>query len=122
MAREGDGIPGRLARAGVTDREAEILWAVADRLRNREIAARLHLSVRTVESHIAALLRKLDAADRAALVETGVGLRRAARSGTGVPAPLTSLIGRDRETAELVALREAHRLVTLMRPAGREKP
>jgi len=102
----------------VTDREAEILWAVADRLRNREIAARLHLSVRTVESHIAALLRKLDAADRAALVETGVGLRRAARSGTGVPAPLTSLIGRERETAELVALLEANRLVTLMGPAG----
>jgi predicted ATPase/DNA-binding CsgD family transcriptional regulator len=118
MAHEGDGIPDQLARAGVTDREAEILWAVAERLRNREIAARLHLSVRTVESHIAALLRKLDATDRAALVETGVTLRRMARSGPAVPAPLTSLIGRERETAELTALLGAHRLVTLIGPAG----
>jgi DNA-binding CsgD family transcriptional regulator len=108
MAREGDGIPDRLARAGVTDQEAEILWAVAERLRNREIAARLHLSVRTVESHIAALLRKLDATDRAALVETGVTLRRTARTGAAVPTPLTSLIGREDETTELIALLEAH--------------
>src|SRR5215475_3060172 len=118
MTREGDGIPDRLARAGVTDREAEILWAVAERLRNREIAARLHLSVRTVESHIAALLRKLGATDRAALVEMGVTLRRTARIGTAVPTPLTSLIGREDETAELIALLEAHRLVTLIGPAG----
>ena len=45
----------RLAGLGVTEREAEVLAAVAERLRNREIAGRLHVSVRTVESHIAAL-------------------------------------------------------------------
>src|SRR6266487_3183888 len=104
MTRDGDGMADRLARAGVTDREAEVLWAVAERLRNREIAERLHLSVRTVESHIAALLRKLGAADRAALAETGVELRRTASTGTALPAPLTSLIGRESETAELLAL------------------
>ncbi len=49
----------RLDRAGVTEREAEVLFALAERLRNREIAGRLHVSVRTVESHVAALLRKL---------------------------------------------------------------
>ncbi len=92
MTRDGDGMADRLARAGVTDREAEVLWAVAERLRNREIAERLHLSVRTVESHIAALLRKLGATDRAALAETGVKLRRTAPVGT-IPAALTSLIG-----------------------------
>src|SRR6266542_4772193 len=117
MTRDGDGMADRLARAGVTDREAEVLWAVAERLRNREIAERLHLSVRTVESHIAALLRKLGATDRAALAETGVKLRRTAPVGT-VPAALTSLIGRESETAELIALLEAHRLVTLVGPAG----
>ncbi len=117
MTRDGDGMADRLARAGVTDREAEVLWAVAERLRNREIAERLHLSVRTVESHIAALLRKLGATDRAALAETGVKLRRTAPVGT-IPAALTSLIGRESETAELIALLEAHRLVTLVGPAG----
>src|SRR6266536_2236441 len=101
MTRDGDGMADRLARAGVTDREAEVLWAVAERLRNREIAERLHLSVRTVESHIAALLRKLGADDRAALAELGVQLRREARSEPGLPVPLTSLVGRDSETSEL---------------------
>jgi predicted ATPase/DNA-binding CsgD family transcriptional regulator len=110
----------RLARAGVTPREAEVLGAVAERLRNREIAARLHLSVRTVESHIAALLHKLGANDRAALVELGAQLRRTAvaRSDTALPEPLTSLIGRDSDTSELAALVDTHRLVTLIGPGG----
>lgn len=108
----------RLARSGVTEREAEVLSAVADRLRNREIADRLHVSVRTVESHIAALLRKLDVTDRAALAEIGAELRRTARTEAALPAPLTSLVGRTNETNELTALIDAHRLVTLVGPAG----
>jgi len=118
MTGGGGGMSDRLARAGVTDREAEVLWAVAQRLRNREIAERFHLSVRTVESHIAALLRKFGAPDRAALVETVVELGRTARTDDALPAPLTNLVGRESETAELVALLEAHRLVTLIGPAG----
>jgi DNA-binding CsgD family transcriptional regulator len=108
----------RLARAGVTEREAEVLTAVAERLRNREIADRLHLSVRTVESHIAALLRKLGATDRAALAEMGVQARRTARADAALPAPLTSLVGRENETSELAALVDSHRLVTLIGPGG----
>ena len=108
----------RLARAGVTEREAEVLSALAGRLRNREIADRLHVSVRTVESQVAALLRKLGVTDRAALAEIGVQLRRAARTGTALPAPLTSLVGRESEMSELTALVDAHRLVTLTGPAG----
>jgi len=118
VTRDGGGLPDRLARAGVTDREAEVLWAVADRLRNREIAERLFLSVRTVESHIAALLRKLGATNRAELIDTGLTLRRSAGASVGLPTPLTSLIGRESETAELSALLEDHRLVTLVGPAG----
>jgi predicted ATPase/DNA-binding CsgD family transcriptional regulator len=113
-----DVMPERLARAGVTEREAEVLSAVAERLRNREIAGRLHVSVRTVESHIAALLRKLDVTDRAALAEIGVELRRTAPAYTALPAPLTSLVGRESETSQLMALIDAHRLVTLIGPAG----
>src|SRR5262245_18690174 len=63
MRQHGDGIAEHLLRAGVTEREAEVLWSVAERLRNREIADRLHVSVRTVEGHIAALLRKLGLSD-----------------------------------------------------------
>jgi predicted ATPase/DNA-binding CsgD family transcriptional regulator len=116
-AHEGDKA-WQLARAGLTDREAEVLAAVAERLRNREIAARLHVSVRTVESHIAALRRKLGGIDRAGLAEIGVQLRRTARTGANLPSPLTSLIGRDSQTDELVALLRTHRLVTLTGPAG----
>ncbi len=71
----------RLARAGVTEREAEVLSALAGRLRNREIADRLHVSVRTVESHVAALLRKLGVTDRVELAEIGVQVGRVARTG-----------------------------------------
>ncbi|WP_379624410.1 helix-turn-helix transcriptional regulator [Pseudonocardia sp. GCM10023141] len=58
----------RLRRLGVTAREAEVLELVGERAGNREIAARLHLSARTVEKHVANLLRKTGATDRAALV------------------------------------------------------
>ena len=118
MTGREDVLAERLARAGVTEREAEVLSAVAERLRNREIAGRFHISVRTVESHIAALLRKLGATDRAALAEMGVELRRTVPTGTTLPAPLTSLVGRESETSQLMALVDAHRLVTLIGPAG----
>ena len=45
-------------------REAEVLAAVSEHLTNAEIAARLFISVRTVESHVSSLLRKLEVADR----------------------------------------------------------
>jgi DNA-binding NarL/FixJ family response regulator len=51
----------------VTGREYEVLHLVAQRLSNRDIAARLHLSARTVEKHVASLLLKLDAAGRGEL-------------------------------------------------------
>jgi predicted ATPase/DNA-binding CsgD family transcriptional regulator len=114
----GDGLPHALARAGVTQRETEVLWAVAERLRNREIADRLQLSVRTVESHIASLLRKLAVDDRAALVDLGLHLRQGARVQTALPVPLTSLVGRDDETRAVSTLVGTHRLVTLTGPGG----
>lgn len=62
----------RLRSAAVTRREAEVLFLVADRYRNAEIADELSISKRTVESHLAALLRKLGAADRAQLMKIGL--------------------------------------------------
>lgn len=51
----------------LTSREREISWLVADGLTNREIAAELFLSVRTVETHVARALRKLDCDSRVEL-------------------------------------------------------
>jgi predicted ATPase/DNA-binding CsgD family transcriptional regulator len=118
MAGDQGGLADRLVSAGVTEREAEILAAVAERLRDREIADRLFLSVRTVESHVAALRRKLGVTDRSKLAELAAELRHPARAGGTAPTPLTSLIGRQHEMARLGALLDGHRLVTLVGPAG----
>jgi predicted ATPase/DNA-binding CsgD family transcriptional regulator len=102
----------------LTDREAEVLQFVAERLGNQAIAERLHVSKRTVESHIAALRRKLGVSDRAGLAEVGTEVRRAESATSPLTLPLTRLVGRDREAAELAALLDKHRLVTLTGPAG----
>lgn len=62
----------------LTSREREISWLVADGLTNREIAAELFLSVRTVETHVARALRKLDCHSR---VELRQILRMGRRAG-----------------------------------------
>ena len=54
---------------GVSDREAEVLRLVAAHLSNAQIANRLVISVRTVESHVSSLLRKLDVASRKELAQ-----------------------------------------------------
>jgi DNA-binding NarL/FixJ family response regulator len=62
--------------AGTTSREREVLTLIATGLSNAEIAEHLHLSPATVKTHIARLLDKLSARDRAQLViaayETGL--------------------------------------------------
>ena len=52
----------------ISDRERDVLRLLALGHTNREIARRLYLSVRTVETHRASLLRKLGASSRADLV------------------------------------------------------
>ncbi|HEU5491645.1 MAG TPA: AAA family ATPase [Gaiellaceae bacterium] len=62
--------------ARLTARELEVLTLVSDGLRNAEIADRLVVSRRTVDHHVSAILRKLDARTRgeavAAATELGV--------------------------------------------------
>ncbi len=48
----------------LTAREREVLQLIARGYRYKEIAARLHLSARTVESHVSSVLRKLQLSNR----------------------------------------------------------
>jgi DNA-binding NarL/FixJ family response regulator len=48
----------------LTPREREVLQLIARGYRYKEIAARLHLSVKTVETHVSAVLRKLQLSNR----------------------------------------------------------
>ncbi|WP_435742564.1 response regulator transcription factor [Microbacterium sp. PMB16] len=54
-------------RSDLTRRESEVAELVADGLSNREVAQSLHVSVRTVESHVATILRKLGLRSRSGL-------------------------------------------------------
>ena len=59
--------PGRIDGAGVetlTEREAEIATLVTDRRTNPQIATELYLSVKTIETHMRNIFRKLDVTSR----------------------------------------------------------
>jgi predicted ATPase/DNA-binding CsgD family transcriptional regulator len=107
---------------GVSAREAEVLAALGEHLTNAEIATRLFISVRTVESHVSSLLRKLQVTDRRALAAAAATLRPAAPDSPAatlpLPSPLTSFVGRDAERAALAAALGTHRLVTAVGPGG----
>ncbi|MDD7942792.1 AAA family ATPase [Actinomycetospora lutea] len=62
--RDRTDVPPDLRALGVTGREMEVLRLVGEGLANPEIASRLYLSRRTVETHVGNLLAKTGAADR----------------------------------------------------------
>ncbi|MFD4947114.1 ATP-binding protein, partial [Streptomyces sp. NPDC058409] len=104
----------------ISTREADVLALLGEHLSNAEIAARLFISVRTVESHVSALLRKLEVPDRRALSRRAAESARTehSRSVPTLPAPLTAFIGRVRERGELAEAVKARRQVTVVGPGG----
>lgn len=108
--------------AGISDREAEVLALVGQHRSNAEIAAQLFISVRTVETHVSALLRKVGVPDRRVLAERAAEFDRTLESGTAaaavLPAPLTSFVGREQERGALREAVRAHRHVTALGAGG----
>lgn len=97
----------------LTARERAVLAAIERRLGNQEIARELFISVRTVESHIASLRRKLGADSRDDLIAAAQSVR-----GTVLRLPENPFVGR---AAAMRALEDAvrtHHWVTVTGPGG----
>ncbi|MFC9435400.1 ATP-binding protein [Nocardia sp. NPDC057030] len=109
------------SKLGISDREAEVLALVGQHRSNAEIAAQLFISVRTVETHVSALLRKVGVADRRALAGRAAEfgpIEDGGAQAAALPVPLTSFVGRERERAALRDAVRAHRQVTALGPGG----
>jgi predicted ATPase/DNA-binding CsgD family transcriptional regulator len=110
------------AKAAVSQREAEVLEAIGANLSNAQIAGRLHISVRTVESHVSSLLRKFGVPDRQSLADlapaVAVRQQTAASEVAGLPSTRTSFIGRSDEQGEVLAALAENCLVTMLGPGG----
>ncbi len=62
--RAGEPLGGDSELENLTPREREVLQLIARAYRYKEIAARLHLSIKTVEAHVSSVLRKLQLSSR----------------------------------------------------------
>jgi ATP/maltotriose-dependent transcriptional regulator MalT len=65
-----------LAFPDLTKREREVLNLIAQGHSNAEIAARLVLSLKTVQNHLSNIFSKLQVADRAQAIARDAGLGR----------------------------------------------
>jgi predicted ATPase/DNA-binding CsgD family transcriptional regulator len=104
----------------LTAREAEVLALIARHLTNAQIADSLFISQRTVESHVSAMLRKLQLPDRRSLARHAEAFPRGL-VGSGrrsLPVPVTPFVGRVAERAALAGALADHRMVTATGPGG----
>ena len=67
--------PRPTGEASLTERELEVLRSVAQGERNKEIAARLGITERTVKAHLASVFNKLGVDSRAAAIATAMARR-----------------------------------------------
>jgi predicted ATPase/DNA-binding CsgD family transcriptional regulator len=99
-------------------REAEVLDLVAERMTNAEIARKLYVSVRTVESHVSSLLRKLGVPDRRALAAYAAEQQAPEMGWRSLGEPSTSFVGREAELAAIASAVADYPLVSLVGPGG----
>ncbi|MDT4997495.1 MAG: hypothetical protein QOD45_1563, partial [Pseudonocardiales bacterium] len=104
-----------------TPREREVLELLGEHLTHEQIGRKLFISPRTVETHVAALRRKLQLPDHRALVRFAVEERTYRPAAASPPAPLTSFVGRRAELAELIAALDDARLVSAVGSGGAGK-
>ncbi len=57
---------------GLTEREREVLTLIAEGLTNQEIASKLYISIKTVQTHRAHIMEKLNLHDRTELVRYAI--------------------------------------------------
>ena len=99
-----------------------MLAAISEHQTNAQIARSLHISVRTVETHVSALLRKFGVPDRRALAASAnhTQARVSARPGrfVGVPVSRTTFVGRERDCETALSALNETRLLSLLGPGG----
>lgn len=112
----------------LTPRGQQIAELVALGLSNKQIAQRIFLSERTVEWHVEQVLNRLGFSSRSEIAawvgrtQSSAAVHVPGRKRKGnLPAPLTSFVGRDRETAALRGLLASNRLLTIVGPGGTGK-
>jgi len=101
-------VPPRRRRAEqLTDREREVLALLLEGLPNSQIAERLFISTRTVETHVRTLLRKSGASRRSELISTSLREARETAPGRHGTLWLTEPERNTRWSARLEALLDA---------------
>lgn len=115
-------VDGRTTRGGVvvSGREAEVFDLVGEYLTHVEIGERLFISVRTVESHVASLRRKLGMIDHRPLVRMAVEFRSLPPV-SALPHEASSFIGRLAEIDEVANAVASSRVVSIVGPGGTGK-
>jgi DNA-binding NarL/FixJ family response regulator len=81
------------ARVELTERELDVLNALADGLSNKAIGKRLWLSEQTVKFHLTSIYRKLGVSSRTEAIATAYGRRLATSKTAGEPAPVPDTAG-----------------------------
>lgn len=104
----------------VSGREAEVFDLVGEYLTHVEIGKRLFISVRTVESHVASLRRKLGMIDHRSLVRMAVEFRSLPPV-SALPHEASSFLGRQAELDEVANAVASSRVVSVVGPGGTGK-
>lgn len=80
VLRVGAATGGSTVLQPLSPRQREVAELVVAGLRNREIAARLFITVGTVKDHVHAILERLELPSRAALIAAAAGTRQPAEA------------------------------------------